>query len=180
MASGPCWRRRMSASPTPAPATGPRTGTIWDKPKPAVPWVPCPPRRPRPSSCIRCSATGRRFCSHPYALPAPARRPPHWAAHERLSRPLAPRLLSAYFKSAILREERVEARLLAAIFCVIGQIRNIGGWRAICNRSGDFWWQAKRCLIADQTETAGEILRPARAPTQLAIADDTTPGPPSR
>ena len=55
-----------------------------------------PPRRPRPSSCIRYSATGRRFCSHPNALPAPARRPPHWTAHERLSRPLALRNLNAY------------------------------------------------------------------------------------
>ena len=95
----PCWRRRMSARPTPAPATGPRPGTIWDKPKPAVPWVPCPPRRPMPSSWIRYSATGRRFCSYPNARPAPARRPPPWTAHERLSRPLAPRLLNAYIRS---------------------------------------------------------------------------------
>ena len=69
--------------------------------------APCPPRRPRQPSGTRCSATGRRLCSHPNALPTPARRPPHRDSPERLSQTLAPLNLNAYLLPC---PERVGAR----------------------------------------------------------------------
>ena len=51
-------------------------GTTWDRPRRAVPGARRQRGRPRRSSCIRCSGTGRRSCADPHALRAPARCPP--------------------------------------------------------------------------------------------------------
>ena len=98
VASDPCSRRRMSASPAPAPATGPRTGTNSDNPK-----LRCHGRRAlqdaqgrlRVPAAERLAGDSGRT---PTPGPLPLDCPPHCDSPERLSRPLAPRKLNAYVR----------------------------------------------------------------------------------